>query len=100
VCYDEYMAGVTGLEPAAFAVTGRRSNQLSYTPAISWEARETLNICFCQLLFRVLIRESAHALTQTLKYFIPELEAIQRRGNNILMQCLDFQLPKTLGYLY
>ncbi len=27
------MAGVTGLEPAAFAVTGRRSNQLSYTPA-------------------------------------------------------------------
>ena len=26
------MAGVTGLEPAAFAVTGRRSNQLSYTP--------------------------------------------------------------------
>ena len=27
------MAAVTGLEPAAFAVTGRRSNQLSYTPA-------------------------------------------------------------------
>ena len=27
------MAGVTGLEPAASAVTGRRSNQLSYTPA-------------------------------------------------------------------
>lgn len=26
------MAGVTGLEPAAFCVTGRRSNQLSYTP--------------------------------------------------------------------
>ncbi len=26
------MAGVTGLEPAASAVTGRRSNQLSYTP--------------------------------------------------------------------
>ena len=28
----EIMAGVTGLEPAASGVTGRRSNQLSYTP--------------------------------------------------------------------
>ena len=28
------MAGVTGLEPAASGVTGQRSNQLSYTPAI------------------------------------------------------------------
>ena len=27
------MAGVTGLEPAASGVTGRRSNRLSYTPA-------------------------------------------------------------------
>jgi hypothetical protein len=26
------MARVTGLEPAASGVTGRRSNQLSYTP--------------------------------------------------------------------
>lgn len=26
------MAGVTGLEPAAYCVTGSRSNQLSYTP--------------------------------------------------------------------
>ncbi len=26
------MAGVTGLEPAASCVTGKRSNQLSYTP--------------------------------------------------------------------
>lgn len=26
------MAGVTGLEPAASGVTGRRSNQLSYYP--------------------------------------------------------------------
>ncbi len=26
------MAGTTGLEPAASAVTGRRSNQLNYVP--------------------------------------------------------------------
>ena len=29
---DWKVAGVTGLEPAASGVTGRRSNQLSYTP--------------------------------------------------------------------
>ncbi len=28
------MAGWTGLEPATFCVTGRRSNQLSYHPMI------------------------------------------------------------------
>ena len=32
------MAGVTGLEPAASGVTGRRSNQLSYTPNLSFRA--------------------------------------------------------------
>jgi hypothetical protein len=28
----QLVAGVTGLEPATSCVTGRRSNQLSYTP--------------------------------------------------------------------
>jgi hypothetical protein len=32
------MAGWTGLEPATFCVTGRRSNQLSYHPVV----RETV----------------------------------------------------------
>ena len=37
--YWEKVAGVTGLEPAASGVTGRRSNQLSYTPYLdSWWA--------------------------------------------------------------
>lgn len=30
------MAGLTGLEPAAFGVTGRRYNQLNYNPFIWW----------------------------------------------------------------
>jgi hypothetical protein len=29
------MAGTTGLEPAASAVTGQRSNQLNYVPAFA-----------------------------------------------------------------
>ena len=40
------MAGVTGLEPAASGVTGRRSNQLSYTPL-----NKGLLMCGCSLVF-------------------------------------------------
>ncbi len=35
------MAGATGLEPATSAVTGQRSNQLSYAPAKTG----TRNVC-------------------------------------------------------
>jgi hypothetical protein len=33
--HGKEMAGTTGLEPATSDVTGRRSNQLSYVPAMS-----------------------------------------------------------------
>ncbi len=33
------MARVTGLEPATSGVTGRHSNQLSYTRVATWEPR-------------------------------------------------------------
>ena len=33
------VARVTGLEPATSGVTGRHSNQLSYTRAATWETR-------------------------------------------------------------
>ena len=39
------MAGTTGLEPATSAVTGQRSNQLSYVPSaisISYRKSQTL----------------------------------------------------------
>jgi hypothetical protein len=53
-CFDELkldfwkkMAGVMGLEPTAFAVTGRRCNQLNYTPAIemSLQGIQSRGVC-------------------------------------------------------
>lgn len=38
------MAGWTGLEPATFCVTGRRSNQLSYHPEIGKEAERRIRL--------------------------------------------------------
>jgi hypothetical protein len=41
----QFVAGVTGLEPATSCVTGRRSNQLSYTPTLNqWWAVKDSNL--------------------------------------------------------
>ena len=37
--FFRFMAGTTGLEPATSAVTGQRSNQLSYVPLQNSNAR-------------------------------------------------------------
>ena len=51
------MAGTTGLEPAASAVTGQRSNQLNYVPTRQInEMRNNQCLCgFAQIAYRALI---------------------------------------------
>ena len=52
------MAGVTGLEPAASGVTGRRSNRLSYTPLRALRRPEAILCC----MYGVRFAESRQAL--------------------------------------
>jgi hypothetical protein len=37
---ERKLAGSTGLEPATSGVTGRRSNQLNYDPAVVWRSSD------------------------------------------------------------
>jgi hypothetical protein len=57
------MAGVTGLEPAASGVTGRRSNQLSYTPYRAAKPRPEAMFSMYGLGFRKSRRPEAGPLT-------------------------------------
>jgi hypothetical protein len=48
------LAGTTGLEPAASAVTGQRSNQLNYVPTcVSSGSLETLDFRVFSYVYRV-----------------------------------------------
>jgi hypothetical protein len=54
------MAGTTGLEPATSAVTGQRSNQLSYVPTLRFSNMDMLrrmrDLQFCCLLSSTIMR--------------------------------------------
>ena len=50
----ENMAGATGLEPAASYVTGRRSNQLNYAPALKLHRYLFLLLPFNALAFPII----------------------------------------------
>ena len=63
------MAGVAGLEPVTSAVTGQRSNQLSYTPA---KGKETLrktgeNVKVWFEFFLIIVRVGDIGITKTLQ---------------------------------
>ncbi len=49
--WEDVVAGVTGLEPAASGVTGQRSNQLSYTPE-----RQLKKLCHNETRFTIALR--------------------------------------------
>ena len=73
------MAGVTGLEPAASGVTGRRSNQLSYTPYLdSWWAMTGSN------------RRPSRCKRDALPAELIAQVTLQNQGNNslCLINCL------------
>ena len=58
------MAGVTGLEPAASGVTGRRSNQLSYTPKFKQGASQRAP--FKRDLWNTATKQDCQALSKKL----------------------------------
>ena len=64
------LAGWTGLEPATFCVTGRRSNQLSYHPGTGKEAERRFRLRQVKLLFAIL---GAREFAEKLQCILPVL---------------------------
>jgi hypothetical protein len=54
----ERMAGTTGLEPAASAVTGQRSNQLNYVPGFADRNCQTGGQCRTRTCDLLLVRQA------------------------------------------
>jgi hypothetical protein len=72
------MAGTTGLEPATSAVTGQRSNQLSYVPSVV--------ACDCQLPGHAEARGHSQSQQQDRVYQNFCVEGILRRESSALSQ--------------
>jgi hypothetical protein len=73
------MAGTTGLEPAASAVTGQRSNQLNYVPALAASVKASVRVFShpdSAFSSTVLIRLRARfSLAEPCRLRVPALEA-------------------------
>jgi hypothetical protein len=74
------MAGTTGLEPATSAVTGQRSNQLSYVPRLS-----------CDNVVKSLIEQQLanFACTPILYLSLNQRESVTNRSDSIFRRLIE-----------
>ena len=80
------MAGVAGLEPVTSAVTGQRSNQLSYTPAMG-ERDDKKFLPARQVLLRDVLRKffSKGLSEKRIQLFILNFQQVSRRTMSMRM---------------
>ena len=74
------MAGVTGLEPATSAVTGQRSNQLSYTPLYAFKGKDC-----CLMGFRHDVKPIYHSSSAALWAFVVDAMTTPTFPENTLL---------------